>query len=75
MKNILITGGSGFIGSHLCAALLTQGHRVLCVDNISTGCMDNIAECLKHDQFEFIRHDITEPLQVELDLIYHLPIN
>ena len=72
MKVILVTGGTGFIGSHLCTALLKQGHRVLCVDNNSTGCMDNISECLKHDHFEFMRHDITEPLQVEVDLIYHL---
>ena len=69
---ILVTGGTGFIGSHLCKRLLKQGHYVICLDNNFTGNMKNIQELRKNPQFEFIRHDITEPILIEVDQIYHL---
>lgn len=70
-KRILVTGGAGFIGSHLCEKLLTQGHEVLCVDNFFTGHVNNINH-LNDKNFEIIRHDITLPLHVEVDEIYNL---
>ena len=71
-KRILVTGGTGFIGNHLCRRLLKDGHYVICLDNNFTGCMKNIADLRYHQNFEFIRHDITEPLYLEVDQIYHL---
>ncbi|BDG73221.1 UDP-glucuronic acid decarboxylase family protein [Roseomonas fluvialis] len=71
-KRVLVTGGAGFIGSHLCERLLAQGHQVLCVDNYFTGTRDNIAHLLTHPQFEAMRHDVTFPLYVEVDEIYNL---
>ena len=71
-KGILVTGGAGFIGSHLCRKLLDRGHDVLCVDNLFTGSKDNIRDLLSHPNFEFMRHDITFPLFVEVDEIYNL---
>lgn len=73
MRNrILITGGAGFLGSHLSERLLAQGHEVICADNLFTGRKQNIAHLLEHPRFEFIRHDVTEPLRVEVDQIYNL---
>jgi UDP-glucuronate decarboxylase len=69
---ILVTGGAGFIGSHLCDRLLQQGHDVICVDNFFTGSKDNIRHLLNHDHFEFLRHDIIQPILVEVDRIYNL---
>ena len=69
---ILVTGGAGFIGSHLCKRLLSEGHEVLCVDNLFTGSKDNILELMENKKFEFMRHDITFPLYVEIDQIYNL---
>ncbi|MCK2056178.1 UDP-glucuronic acid decarboxylase family protein [Methylobacterium sp. 37f] len=71
-KTILVTGGAGFLGSHLCERLLEQGHEVLCVDNMFTGSRRNIAALLDHPRFEFMRHDVTFPLYVEVDEIYNL---
>ena len=71
-KRVLVTGGAGFIGSHLCERLLATGDSVLCVDNYFTGTRDNIAHLLSHPQFEAMRHDITFPLYVEVDEIYNL---
>ncbi len=71
-KRILVTGGSGFIGSHLCDRLLEQGHEVLCVDNFYTGARRNIEHLLSHKHFEVLRHDVTYPLSVEVDQIYNL---
>ena len=68
----LVTGGSGFIGSHLCERLLNDGYDVLCVDNYYSSTKDNIAHLLNHPRFEVIRHDVTFPLYVEVDEIYHL---
>ena len=72
--NIVVTGGAGFIGSHLCEALLEKGHRVICVDNLFTGRKENIAHLLKNKNFEFIEHDIIEPLFLKksIDQIYNL---
>jgi len=72
MKRILVTGGAGFIGSHLCKRLLDEGNEVLCVDNFFTGNKNNISEFLDNKRFELLRHDITFPLYVEVDEIYNL---
>jgi UDP-glucuronate decarboxylase len=72
MKRILITGGAGFLGSHLSKKLLNEGNEVLCVDNFFTGSRQNIAPLLENPNFEFLRHDITIPLYVEVDEIYNL---
>jgi len=72
MKKILVTGGAGFIGSHLCEKLLNDGHEVLCVDNFYTGSKENIKHLLNNPYFEIIRHDICFPLYVEVDEIYNL---
>ena len=69
---VLVTGGAGFLGSHLCERLLGAGNDVLCVDNFYTGTKDNIAHLLTHPQFEVMRHDVTFPLYVEVDEIYNL---
>ncbi len=71
-QRILVTGGAGFIGSHLCARLLAEGQEVLCVDNFYTGSRENLAPILNHPRFEFLRHDVTHPLFVEVDQIYNL---
>lgn len=71
-KRILVTGGVGFLGSHLCERLLKEGNEVICVDNCFTGSKRNIAHLLEHTLFEFIRHDITFPLYIEVDEIYNL---
>jgi UDP-glucuronate decarboxylase len=72
MKKILVTGGAGFLGSHLCEALLRKGNDVLCVDNFFTGSKNNIAHLLGNSRFELMRHDVTFPLYVEVDEIYNL---
>ena len=72
MKRILVTGGAGFIGSHLCERLLNQGHDVVCLDNFFTGFKRNIRHLLDNHRFELIRHDVTEPILLEMDQIYHL---
>ena len=71
-KRVLVTGGAGFLGSHLCKVLLDQGNDVLCVDNLYTGARDNILELVQNPWFEFMRHDVTFPLYVEADEIYNL---
>ncbi len=71
-KRVLVTGGAGFLGSHLCERLLAQGHDVLCVDNYFTGRKDNIAHLLGNQNFESMRHDVCFPLYVEVDEIYNL---
>ena len=71
-KRVLVTGGAGFAGSHLCDRLLSAGCDVLCVDNFFTGTRDNIAHLLQNPHFEFLRHDVTFPLYVEVDEIYNL---
>lgn len=72
MKKTLITGGAGFLGSHLCEKLLEAGHEVICVDNFYTGAKQNIAHLLDNPYFEIIRHDICFPLYVEVNEIYNL---
>ena len=72
MHRILITGGAGFLGSHLCEKLLEQGNEVICVDNFYSGSKQNIAHLKNHPGFEMIRHDITFPLYIEIDQIYNL---
>jgi len=71
-KTVLVTGGAGFLGSHLCERLLADGHDVLCVDNFFTSRRENITHLLKNQYFELLRHDITFPLYVEVDEIYNL---
>lgn len=71
-KTILVTGGAGFLGSHLCEKLLEKNHEVICVDNCFTGNKNNILHLLSNPQFEFIRHDVTFPLYLEVDEIYNL---
>ncbi len=72
MKRVLVTGGAGFLGSHLIDRLLDQGHEVLCLDNFFTGSRENIRHVLKHDHFELVRHDVVEPILLEVDTIYNL---
>jgi len=72
MMKILVTGGAGFIGSHLCKYLLEKNNEVICVDNLFTGSKDNIKGLMNNSNFEFIRHDITLPLHIEVDQIYNL---
>ncbi len=72
VKRILVTGGAGFLGSHLCDRLIGQGHDILCVDNLFTGSKANVAHLLGNPRFEFIRHDVTVPLYLECDEIYNL---
>ena len=72
MKRILVTGGAGFLGSHLCDALLGEGDDVVCIDNFFSGAKDNIRHLLDQPYFELIRHDVIHPLFVEVDRIYHL---
>ncbi|WP_129126246.1 UDP-glucuronic acid decarboxylase family protein [Geomonas oryzae] len=69
---VLVTGGAGFIGSHLCERLLKEGHEVICLDNFFTGSKRNIAHLLDHNDFELVRHDVTEPILLEVDRIYNL---
>tara|TARA_B100001059_G_scaffold187863_1_gene190162 strand:+ start:3301 stop:4260 length:960 start_codon:yes stop_codon:yes gene_type:complete len=72
-KNILVTGGAGFIGSHLCKALIKSGHYVICLDNLFTGVKNNISDLVDHPNFEFVNHDITEPyFRDKIDEIYNL---
>lgn len=71
-KHVLVTGGAGFLGSHLCEKLLECGNEVLCIDNFFTGARDNIKHLLTHPNFELLRHDVTFPLYVEVDEIYNL---
>jgi UDP-glucuronate decarboxylase len=71
-KRVLVTGGAGFLGSHLCERLISQGHDVLCIDNYFTGRKDNISHLMHLPQFEAMRHDVTFPLYVEVDEIYNL---
>jgi len=71
-KKILVTGGAGFVGSHLCERLIEAGHEVLCVDNFFTGTRDNISGLLGNPHFEMLRHDVTFPLYVEADEVYNL---
>jgi UDP-glucuronate decarboxylase len=72
MKRILVTGGAGFIGSHLCKSLLDDGHEVVCADNFYTGSKANILSLLENKNFELLRHDVTFPLYIEVDEIYNL---
>jgi UDP-glucuronate decarboxylase len=71
-RQVLVTGGAGFLGSHLCESLLTRGHKVVCVDNFHTGSLKNVSALLDSPQFELIRHDVTLPLDVKVDDIYNL---
>lgn len=71
-KRILVTGGAGFLGSHLCDRLIGEGHDVICVDNLFTGQKQNIAHLMGNPYFEFVRHDVTFPYYVEVDQIYNL---
>lgn len=72
MENILVTGGAGFIGSHLCERLLEQGNHIICLDNFFTGSRKNVEHLLDNREFELIRHDIIEPIILEVDKIYNL---
>ena len=69
---VLVTGGAGFLGSHLCDRLIAQGHEVICLDNYFTGSKDNIRHLAGNPRFELMRHDITHPVFVEVDRIYNL---
>ena len=71
-KRVMITGGAGFLGSHLCERLLREGHEVLCIDNFYTGSKENLLELMPSPRFELMRHDVTFPLYVEVDEIYNL---
>src|SRR6187431_1032723 len=71
-QRILVTGGSGFLGSHLCDRLLSEGANVICVDNFFSGARSNVEHLLSHPRFELIRHDVTFPLYIEVDQIYNL---
>ena len=69
---VLITGGAGFLGSHLCDRLIHEGHEILCLDNFFTGRKQNISHLLQNPNFEVIRHDVAEPFRIEVDQIYNL---
>jgi UDP-glucuronate decarboxylase len=71
-QRILITGGAGFIGSHLCERLLHDGNQIICLDNLHTGRKKNISHLMNHENFEFIRHDIVDPIKLEVDQIYNM---
>jgi UDP-glucuronate decarboxylase len=71
-KRILVTGGAGFLGSHLCERLIAEGNEVICLDNLFTGRRENIGALLDDHRFEFVRHDVTEPIILEVDEVYHL---
>ena len=71
-QRILVTGGSGFLGSHLCERLIAEGANVICLDNFFSGARSNIEHLLSHKSFELIRHDVTFPLYVEVDQIFNL---
>lgn len=72
MKKILVTGGAGFIGSHLCERLLNEGNKVICLDNMFTGTYDNISSFFKNPSFEFVNANVINPLQLDVDMIYNL---
>ena len=72
MNRILVTGGAGFLGSHLCEKLLNQGNEVICLDNYFTGSKSNIEHLLDNSKFELVRHDVTQPILLEVDQIYNL---
>lgn len=72
MKKILVSGGAGFIGSHLCTRLINEGHDVICLDNFFTGSKDNVMHLMNNHHFELIRHDVTTPYRAEVDEIYNL---
>ena len=74
MTTALVTGGAGFLGSNLCALLLSRGHRVICVDNLLTGSESNLTHIASNPQFEFVEHDVTRPLphDWQVDLVFHL---
>lgn len=71
-KRILVTGGAGFLGSHLCERLIREGHEVICLDNLFTGTRQNLDALLENHRFELIRHDVCQPMHIECDEIYHL---
>ncbi|MEL7394697.1 MAG: NAD-dependent epimerase/dehydratase family protein, partial [Pseudomonadota bacterium] len=71
-NRVIVTGGAGFIGSHICERLIAKGYEVLCVDNYFTGTRSNVAPLLDHKNFELLRHDVTFPLFVEVDQIYNM---
>ena len=71
-KRILVTGGAGFLGSHLCDRFLSEGHEVICVDNFYSSTKQNIQHMMGNPSFEFIRHDVTFPLYLEVDEIYNM---
>ena len=72
MQRVLVTGGAGFLGSHLCERLVAEGHDVICADNFCTGSKGNIAHLRGNPRFELLRHDVTFPLYVEVDRIFNL---
>ena len=72
MAKYLITGGAGFIGSHLCKNLVEQGYHVICLDNFFTGSKSNVDDLFKYSNFELVEHDITEPFDIKVDEIYNL---
>ena len=69
---ILVTGGAGFLGSHLCERLMADGHEVACLDNLFTGRKANVTHLLGKPNFEFVRHDVVDPFKIEVDQIYNL---
>ena len=72
MTRVIVTGGAGFIGSHLCRTLLEKGYEVICIDNLYTGSKENIADLLQNSNFEFIKHDITDGIIINAEQIYNL---
>src|SRR5438128_1231028 len=71
-KRVLVTGGAGFLGSHLCERLVADGSEVICLDNFFTGTRDNVSHLLGHPRFELVRHDVEQSFTMEVDQIYHL---